>query len=463
MPSPRAAIVGYGTYVPRGRLSRSDVAAVLGSGTLKGSRSVASYDEDTTTMGVEAARRALAGTTPEPNLYFATTAPAYTDKTNASAIHAALNLPHEAFAVDLAGSVRGTVGALRAGSASGGLVVLADMRTGLPGSGDERDGGDGAAAFVFGEPSAAVAEIIGEASATSEFLDRWRAPGTSTSALWEERFGAEIYGPMVKDVAARCLVAAGVEQADHVVVSSPHLRTARSAARRLGGTTSVERHPGVGYTGAADPGLLLAAALDEAEPGQTILLVVAADGCDAILLRCTDRAAAARAEEPALRDIPYGTYLTWRGMLEREPPRRPEPDRPAGPPSARSQEWKFGLVGSRCTACSHVHMPAQRVCSNCRTVDEMEPVRLAEQLGTVATFTVDRLAFSLSPPVINIVLDLDGGGRLICQATDADPADVAIGTRMEMTFRRLYTAHGVHNYFWKARVAHSGTEPKDEV
>ena len=26
-----------------------------------------------------------------------------------------------------------------------------------------------------------------------------------------------------------------------------------------------------------------------------------------------------------------------------------------------------------------------------------------------------------------------------------------IGTRVELTFRRLYTAGGVHNYFWKAR------------
>jgi len=27
----------------------------------------------------------------------------------------------------------------------------------------------------------------------------------------------------------------------------------------------------------------------------------------------------------------------------------------------------------------------------------------------------------------------------------------AIGTHLEMTFRRLFTAQSVHNYFWKAR------------
>jgi hydroxymethylglutaryl-CoA synthase len=30
-------------------------------------------------------------------------------------------------------------------------------------------------------------------------------------------------------------------------------------------------------------------------------------------------------------------------------------------------------------------------------------------------------------------------------------ADVKVGARVEMTFRRLSTADGIHNYFWKAR------------
>jgi hypothetical protein len=34
-----------------------------------------------------------------------------------------------------------------------------------------------------------------------------------------------------------------------------------------------------------------------------------------------------------------------------------------------------------------------------------------------------------------------------------DPKAVKIGDRVEMTFRKLYTANGVHNYFWKAKPA----------
>jgi uncharacterized OB-fold protein len=76
---------------------------------------------------------------------------------------------------------------------------------------------------------------------------------------------------------------------------------------------------------------------------------------------------------------------------------------------------------------------------------------MAEAAGTIAAFTVDRLAYSPSPPVIFAVVDFDGGGRLPVELTDADEADIAVGQRVEMTFRRLSTAGGIHNYFWKAR------------
>ena len=66
-------------------------------------------------------------------------------------------------------------------------------------------------------------------------------------------------------------------------------------------------------------------------------------------------------------------------------------------------------------------------------------------------YTVDRLAYSLSPPVVAAVIDFEGGGRFQCELTDVDPRAVKIGDRVEMTFRRLFTANGVHNYFWKAR------------
>jgi uncharacterized OB-fold protein len=149
--------------------------------------------------------------------------------------------------------------------------------------------------------------------------------------------------------------------------------------------------------------------------------------------------------------VSYPTFLTWRGFLKREPPRRPDPQAPAAPPAFRAEAWKFGFTGSRCQACGTRHLPPTRVCLKCHAVDRMSPERMADVPATIATYTVDRLAYSLSPPVVVGVLDFEGGGRFTCELTDVDPAAVKIGNRVEMTFRRLMTAHDVHNYFWKAR------------
>ena len=148
--------------------------------------------------------------------------------------------------------------------------------------------------------------------------------------------------------------------------------------------------------------------------------------------------------------VAYATFLTWRGFLKREPPRRPEPDRPAGPPSLRTNAWKYGLVGSR-DENGFVHLPPSRVSMGSGEIDHMEEVRMADVPATVATFTVDRLAYSLSPPVVAAIIDFDGGGRFQCELTDVDPAAVRIGDRVQMSFRRMYSQDGIHNYFWKAK------------
>ena len=169
------------------------------------------------------------------------------------------------------------------------------------------------------------------------------------------------------------------------------------------------------------------------------------------MLRTTDALAAYRAAAPRTTVaaqiaagrpvVPYATFLTWRGQLHREPPRRPDPDAARRPAvAAQRRRWKFGFMARRCEVCGTRHLPPARVCLSCHAIDQMAPERLADVPATIATFTVDRLAFSLSPPVVAAVIDFDGGGRFRCELTDVDPAAVAIGDRVEMTFRRLYTA-----------------------
>jgi len=461
-------IIAYGAYLPYFRLDRKAIGDALGSSAGSGTRSVASYDEDTTSMAVEAARATLrAAPNVRPGaLYFATAAPAYLDKTNASAIHAALALDASTPAFDMLGSVRSGAGALSAAidSARPTLAALADIRTGLPGGGDEREGGDGAVAFLLADSAdrSVIAEPIARAAATAEFLERWRLPGDAVSRQWEERFGEHAYVPLGEAAVRDALKQAGVG-ADVVrswIVTGPHSRASRRVAGAMGaakGAVADDLAAAIGNTGTAHAGLMLAAAFDRAKPDELIAVVSLADGCDVTIWRTTAAIASRRpaptvtAQLASAGRVTYSTFLTWRGFLQREPPRRPDPERPAAPPSFRADAWKFAFTGSRCQACSAVHLPPQRVCVKCHAIDRMTPERLADKPATIATFTVDRLAYSLSPPVVAAVIDFEGGGRFQCELTDVDPASVKIGDRVEMTFRRLFTAGSVHNYFWKAR------------
>ena len=89
-------------------------------------------------------------------------------------------------------------------------------------------------------------------------------------------------------------------------------------------------------------------------------------------------------------------------------------------------------------------------------VDDMEPVGMADAVGTVVTSTVDRLAYSPSPPIVFAIVDFDEGGRYAVELTDTDADEIRTGVRVEMTFRRLFSADGIHDYFWKARPVRKG-------
>lgn len=474
-------ILAAAGYVPHRRLRRSEAGAFLaGRPSAKDggpTRAVAGPDEDTTTMAVEAARLALR---PVPDLpaidtvWLATATPAYLDKTNATAVHAALRLPEEAVAFDGGGGLRSGSAALRMALAGPGttLVVAADERDGLPGSADETGGGDAAAAVVVGEDgttSPVLAELLGAGSATDEFVDRWRTPGDRRSRTWEERFGETRYVPLARRAAERALAAAGMDGAavDRLVVTGMHPRARRAAGAaiaRHGGVAGEavvdDRSEQIGQSGTAHPLLALVDQLEQAAAGTgplTVLLVHLADGADALVLRTTPAVRAWHPARPVAEQaaagvtVPYGKFLAWRGMLQPEPPRRPGPSRVSSPAAARNEAWKFGFVGSRHRATGTIHLPPARMPMGGGALDDMEPVPMAEATGRVATFTVDTMVHSPDPPVVFAVVDFDGGGRFPVELTDVEAGAVTIGMPVELTFRRLSSADGIHDYFWKAR------------
>jgi 3-hydroxy-3-methylglutaryl CoA synthase/uncharacterized OB-fold protein len=462
-------IISAAGYVPYRRLQRSEIAATFGSGGGKGTRAVASYDEDTTTMAVEAARlarRSLTGDAALNMLWFTTANPAYLDKNNASAIHAALRLDSSLPAVDFGGALRSGVGALRAALDANGcvLTIASDMRDGLPTSTDESQGGDGAAAVIVGsdDDGPVIAEFLGAASATEEFIERWRTPGSRRSRAWEERFGEVKYAPLVTQAWNDACKAAEIspDQVTQLILTGMHARAVRSIGGKIGAANAKmvdDLAATVGNTGTAHAALLLTSALETAEPGQVIALVVLADGADVLLFRTTDAIASYRPTRSIATqiangsDLPYGKFLSWRDTVTLEPPRRPEPDRISASVSGRTEDWKYAFVGSRDQSSGELHLPPARVSRVGDAIDEMVPAPMSEAEGTIALFTVDRIAYSPSPPITFAVVDFDGGGRHPVEMTDVNAGDVEIGGRIEMTFRKLFTSDEIHNYFWKAR------------
>ncbi|SCG36181.1 zinc ribbon domain-containing protein [Micromonospora rifamycinica] len=478
-------IDAYAAYLPAYALDDNRLDPTTPARAGGPARSVAGHDEDAVTMAVEALRHVAAATPAGRHLLLATTNAPYEAKTSAGVAHEALGLDPGVTALDLRGH-RAGASALDLALRGVATAALADVRTTRPGAPDELAQGDAAAAFVGGRRAAV---LLARAGHTAEVLDRWRLPGERHDRVWDERFTAEILVAAGLHTAHRALAEASLDTVDQVVVSSSNPRAAAALRKALGGATALRTASGgatalrtasggagqdaaveraTGFTGAAHPGLLLAAALDEAQPGQTILLLSATEGADAFVLRVGDGVRAARggpsvrAQLAARQRVGYGRYLRWRGLLDVQGPARPAAPAPAAPPMHRRAGWKYRLEGSRCDACGRVTTPPGRVCASCGIVGAgtaTGKVSLRERTARVVSVTRDHLTTMPEPEVAIVVADVDGGGRLSAYATDVAPGDVTVGMAMTPVFRRLWTTDSIHNYFWKLRPAPADAAP----
>lgn len=479
-------IVSYGAYVPWQYLDRKRIFQAMGwfspatFGVARGNRSVANHDEDSLTMAVAAARACLAAAPAGriDGITVASTTLPYQERQNAAIAAAALNAGSSLRSQDATGSLRCATTALlsafdavAAGSLARPLVAAADCRLGRMGGAAEHLLGDGAAAVVAGE-GGSVADLVAAASVTADFPDHLRATGDRFDRVWEERWVAAAgYGRLIPEAVGALLAKAGCAPADvaRFVVACPVPRVLAGFARKLG--VPPERFQDnlagqVGDTGAALPLMMLAAALDDAAPGDRIVLAGFGSGCDALLLRATDRLPALRAgltglaaQLAARHELEsYEKYAVFKRALPLEVGIRGE----ANPITAQSVLARercaiLGLVGARCTACGTPQYPPGRVCASpgCREVDAMEPYPFAGRSGKLFTFTGDNLAFSLDPPAIYGLVDFEGGGRMQLDLTDCGLAEMSVGMPVELVFRRKYldTERAMSGYFWKARPA----------
>jgi len=460
-------ITSYGAYVPLHRLGPGS-----NGWTSPREKAVANYDEDSITMAAAAAINCLDGFSRQDveALYFASTTFPYREKTNATIVSVASDLRPGTLTVDFSSSLRaGTnalkaaIDAVKAGSANQVLVAASDMRTPQPRSGMESTLGDGAASLLIGNSKVAV-EVEDSYSVSHEILDDWRAEGDNFVRSWEDRFTLEEgYLKIFPQVISKLMDKHSLSPKDltKVVFYAPDPRRHQQVAKELGFDLKTQVQDPLfatmGNTGAAFVLMMLAAALEQAKPGDRILLANYGNGADAFLLRVTEEIEAIknrrgiRAYLESKKALPdYETYGVWRGIINKAPlVRRPAFRTPSPAALQRDIGKNLRFYGTKCKRCGYPQYPPQRVCTRCHAKDEFEDYKFSDKKAKVFTYTLDGLGPTLDPPMVVTVINFDGGGRAFSIMTDRDVDKLEIGMPVEMTFRKFYTSEGIHNYYWK--------------
>jgi 3-hydroxy-3-methylglutaryl CoA synthase len=468
-------ITSIRTYIPLYRLSGDEIAGMWGGRNLGGEKAVAGCDEDSVTMAVGAGLDAMRDYQGKiDRLYFATTTAPYKEKQGAAIIASAVDLDKSCYTGDFTNSLRAgslalksAVDGVQCGSAVNILVIASDCRVGAAQSTFEQILGDGAASIIIGSQNV-IADIEDGYSIFNEFTDAWRTEEDVFERGSEERFvDTAGYRPVVKEVVSNLMDRHKLAPKDFskVVFYAPDARSHNTLGKSLGFDGARIQDPlfaHIGNTGTAASFIMLAAALDTTEPGDRILFVTYGDGADAFILRVTEEIRKVRnrpmvtAKLERKMPIRYAQYAMWRGLVRIEASRLPE--RPPLSVQCLSRERKnvLGLYGVKCRSCGTPQYPASRVCVVCHTKDNFEDYKFSHRKGTLFTYSVDHLQPTLNPPGVNGVVDFDGGGRLVCELTDCDPAHVEAGMPVEMTFRKLYQSIGINSYFWKAKPISGG-------
>jgi hydroxymethylglutaryl-CoA synthase len=446
-------ITGYSVHVPRYRIRRETIAAAWNVPTAPGCKAVRNFDEDSLTMGQAAVWQLVEGSAEIESLYFASTTAPYWQRSPASLIAACCDLPPTVATADFSGSLRCGMTALRTALECGkpAIIVAADARDGAPESAGELAFGDAAAAVRIGREEV-LAEVIAAGGRSDDFPDEWRRDSDphvhSVASKYSTTRG---YEANVVELGRALLRDAGIQPADvaRAALVSPDGRAHLAAARALGiAADRVEdvRAGDIGLTGAAMPLLILARALDRARSGDLILAIGYGDGADGLLLRVGNHRPLLESDWRAIEYSSYPLYRKLRNFFKTE----------GGGPEisnvlAHHQEpQNVRLHGSLCPRCGTINFPMAQVCGSCRNASGLTEKPLGRK-GRLFTFTKDFLYDAPVKPTVMAVIDLEGGGRFLCQMTDVDPAEVEIGMPVELVLRRMRESAVDHHYYWKCR------------
>ncbi|MCK6528367.1 OB-fold domain-containing protein [Myxococcota bacterium] len=468
-------ISAWGVAVPRRRLDNGVLARAWGRPPSPGVRAVPGPDEDSLTLGVEAALGALdrweaasgtasSGRAAVGAVLLATTTPSLAEGSLAGLLAEVCRLPETVRTVDLGHSGRGGLTALAlaadlAPSVGPVLVVAADTRRAAPGSDLEPLVGAGAAACVVESGDGVGWALVRRAGRASPLAPSWRLAGEKHAQWADLRFGRTVlYGEAVDAVLGVLLEGVDGERLAGIALQAPDPGSGVRALARAG--LDPRRHyrdhvsPKTGDTGCAHPLLMAAAAAERLETGALLAVLAAADGVEAVLLECR-RPTPAGAARALARSLPLESVVRALDLAGEVA------GRPADPLGFRSEvlDWRergptWRLVGTRCAACDATFALAPRACQRCGGATDDRPLARA---GTVFSWTREHYVPTPEPPGGMVVVDLDGGGRLTVPLADPE-GEPEVGDRVELVLRRLHEIAGRPGYAWKARPASAGGE-----
>jgi len=299
-------IVGFGSYLPRNRLKISEIASAWGKNpkeveTSLGvvEKAVASFDEDTVTMGVEAATNALIMAKINPKeieaIYVGSESHPYAVNPSSTIIGEALGLGTNYLAADLefackaaTAGMENLAGLLEANLINYGLVIGSDCAQAKPHDILEYTAGAGAGAFILGNKKQEfLVKILDFVSFSSDTPDFWRRDGIPYPSHQGRFTGEPAYFSHVMAASQRLLKKTKMKPADfsYCVFHMPNAKFPYEVAKRLG-FNQEQLEPGliVGQIGnpySASSFLGLCCVLEIAKPNELIFLTSYGSGAGA--------------------------------------------------------------------------------------------------------------------------------------------------------------------------------------
>ena len=470
-------IKAFGAYLPRYLLPRELIGKAWDFPIVPGTKAVASADEDSITMGVEAGLDCITGIDPKTidGLFFASTTQIYTEKDSASFIATVLDLRDNIITADFTDSLKaGTTAVCRAVDAikankdiKSVLVIAADARKPEPGTMWEYGFADGAAALLIAEEDILPISIEDYYSVAANMTGPWkRAEKDTFIRTFEVKMDAQFYIQSITKAMSEVLKKNNLNPGDiggaAYYYNNPRLHGRIAKMMKFsGGVAQNSVFFQLGDLGTPMPFILLISALRRPKPDAKMILAGFGDGADAILLQLRDknllkeinkdRMGVGAHQKSMITLTNYDWYIENKQLLEK--------DRYTRKSSAvilwRDTPSLYQMYGIKCKNCGTIQYPTQwRSCYKCRADDQFERVKLSLK-GTIFTFTLDHLVGGsyYDTPVPRCVIDLDGGGRILLNMTEIEKPqeNVKIGMRVELTFRRQHEGADFVNYYWSCR------------